>query len=75
MSSFGLSIYLLALLLSIIKVFLVISALLWPLLYRSPFSPPHPTPYQPAFLIQIEEQALSADITGEITSFVFEGWS
>ncbi len=28
--------------------------------------------FQPAFLIQIEGQALSADITGEITSFVFE---
>ena len=28
--------------------------------------------FQPAFLIQIEGQALSADITGEITSFVLE---
>ena len=28
--------------------------------------------FEPAFLIQIEGQALSADITGEITSFVFE---
>ena len=28
--------------------------------------------FQPTFLIQIEGQALSADITGEITSFVFE---
>ena len=28
--------------------------------------------FQPAFLIQIEGQALSTDITGEITSFVFE---
>ena len=28
--------------------------------------------FQPAFLIQIEGQALSADITGEITAFVFE---
>ena len=28
--------------------------------------------FQPVFLIQIEGQALSADITGEITSFVFE---
>ena len=28
--------------------------------------------FQPSFLIQIEGQALSTDITGEITSFVFE---
>ncbi len=28
--------------------------------------------FQPTFLIQIEGQALSTDITGEITSFVFE---
>ena len=28
--------------------------------------------FQPTFLIQIERQAFSADITGEITSFVFE---
>ena len=28
--------------------------------------------FQPTFLIQIEGQAFSADITGEITSFVFE---
>jgi hypothetical protein len=28
--------------------------------------------YKPTFLIQIEGQTLSADITQEITSFVFE---
>ena len=28
--------------------------------------------FEPTFLIQIEGQALSTDITGEITSFVFE---
>ena len=28
--------------------------------------------FQPTFLIQIEGQAFSADITGEITSFIFE---
>ena len=27
--------------------------------------------FQPTFLIQIEGQAFSADITGEITSFIF----
>ncbi len=29
-------------------------------------------PFQPTFLVQIEGRELSADLSGEITSFVFE---